>query len=317
MRILIRLDAARVSAWHRRLAETYRAQGHEAGVALAAGQGHLPASISALLRLEAALRGHAGQLRLAAPEDGQALQRDFPAPPAPDLVLDLSGTAAPPPPGACVLTFDGHAGESHAVARLLEGGTPRLAIRDAAGAESVAGLPALGQRSGLADSLEALAARCLTVCRLLPERLASGLRADAPSPPPAQRPSAAQAAQFAFGRLRARLAGRLARVSGGAAQWRIGWERDSAAPFRPEGDRVPGAFSLLPDDGRRFFADPIGIVVDGTLHVFCEELPFETGRGRISHFTLDANGRASPTRPVLEEPHHLSYPFLFSHEGQI
>jgi hypothetical protein len=32
---------------------------------------------------------------------------------------------------------------------------------------------------------------------------------------------------------------------------------------------------------------------------------------------IGADGRASPPRPVLEEPYHLSYPFVFEQDGQI
>ena len=41
-------------------------------------------------------------------------------------------------------------------------------------------------------------------------------------------------------------------------------------------------------------------------HVFCEEVPFATGKGIISQFTIDAAGRASSPRPVLERAYHLS-----------
>jgi hypothetical protein len=76
-------------------------------------------------------------------------------------------------------------------------------------------------------------------------------------------------------------------------------------------------FTLLGDDGGRFYADPFVFFHGGLHHVFVEELPYATQRGVISHFTFDANGRASTPRPILERPHHLSYPHVFSHGGEI
>jgi hypothetical protein len=51
--------------------------------------------------------------------------------------------------------------------------------------------------------------------------------------------------------------------------------------------------------------------------VFFEELPFKTGRAHISMLEIGADGRASPPVKVLERDHHLSYPFLAEHGGQL
>ena len=73
----------------------------------------------------------------------------------------------------------------------------------------------------------------------------------------------------------------------------------------------------LQDDGRRYFADPFLFRENGTTHVFCEEFPYATAKGVISVFTLDAAGRPSAPRVVLEQPYHLSYPQVFRHDGKI
>ena len=76
-------------------------------------------------------------------------------------------------------------------------------------------------------------------------------------------------------------------------------------------------FTRLPDDGRRYFADPFVLMRGDMAHVFCEEVPFATGKGFISHFTIDAKGNVSAPRPVLEQPYHLSYPFVFEKDGEV
>ena len=55
----------------------------------------------------------------------------------------------------------------------------------------------------------------------------------------------------------------------------------------------------------------------GAAYVFCEEYPYATGKGVISVFALDDEGNPGPPRVVLERPYHLSYPFVFRHDGAI
>jgi hypothetical protein len=76
-------------------------------------------------------------------------------------------------------------------------------------------------------------------------------------------------------------------------------------------------FCMKPDDGHRYYADPFPFRHDGRNFVFVEEFPYATGRGCISVFEIDAAGNASTPRPVLEEAHHLSYPFVFELDGEI
>ena len=67
----------------------------------------------------------------------------------------------------------------------------------------------------------------------------------------------------------------------------------------------------------RFWADPHMLMLGEDLHMFVEELPFATGRGRIALLTRSSDGRWSEPATVLQEPHHLSYPFVFEWEGRV
>lgn len=67
-----------------------------------------------------------------------------------------------------------------------------------------------------------------------------------------------------------------------------------------------------------FWADPFVWQRDGKHWIFFEDYPFSTRRGRISVLPVDASGLPTgPAQAVLEEPCHLSYPFLFEHEGEL
>ena len=66
------------------------------------------------------------------------------------------------------------------------------------------------------------------------------------------------------------------------------------------------------------YADPFLFEQDGRHHLFCEELAPGATRAVISHTELPLDGSvADPPAPVLEAAYHLSYPFVFEHEGQV
>jgi len=68
--------------------------------------------------------------------------------------------------------------------------------------------------------------------------------------------------------------------------------------------------ALTPPQGH-MWADPHVVPRDGDLHVFFEDLEFQEKKGRIATAKLTANGFVDC---VLDEPHHLSYPFVFTHD---
>lgn len=84
------------------------------------------------------------------------------------------------------------------------------------------------------------------------------------------------------------------------------------AVLAPPADRLNPLYP--PDDV--FWADPFGWQRDGRHFVFFEECPYATRRGHISVMELDGGAHPKgPAVPVIVEPYHLSYPFLFEFEG--
>jgi hypothetical protein len=82
-----------------------------------------------------------------------------------------------------------------------------------------------------------------------------------------------------------------------------GWSRGAPSPVAWRAGHV--------------YADPLLFEHEGRHHLFCEEIPAGSRRGMISHVELRPGGRARPPEPVLTERHHLSYPFVFAHGGEI
>src|SRR5690606_7803439 len=66
----------------------------------------------------------------------------------------------------------------------------------------------------------------------------------------------------------------------------------------------------------RYYADPFAVRADGRLHILFEDYCLSTKKGVISAIELDG-GPATEAKMVMEQPGHMSYPFLLEHDGEI
>lgn len=90
--------------------------------------------------------------------------------------------------------------------------------------------------------------------------------------------------------------------------------RDPQARCRPD----PAGLKPIYPPVDRFWADPFAWSLEGRHFVFCEEYPFDSRKGRISVLALGPDlAPLGPAVPVIDEPRHLSYPFLFEHQGSL
>ena len=95
--------------------------------------------------------------------------------------------------------------------------------------------------------------------------------------------------------------------------WSVAWRFDPSYTLL---DRRAATFLVLADDGNRYYADPFPFRTNGRDFVFVEDFSYASGRGCISVASIEG-GVASTPVPVLEEPHHLSYPFIFTHANHV
>jgi hypothetical protein len=76
--------------------------------------------------------------------------------------------------------------------------------------------------------------------------------------------------------------------------------------------------SLVPWKPGHLYADPFLFEHDGRHHLFCEDMPSGAKQAVISHTELHPDDTPSePPVPVLTRPYHLSYPFVFTHDGEV
>ena len=77
-----------------------------------------------------------------------------------------------------------------------------------------------------------------------------------------------------------------------------------------------GSYVTIDNPSMGFLADPFIIRRDGLFYCFVEEYSHQQSRGRISVFKIDRNDHLL-LGVAIEEPFHLSFPFLFEHQGQL
>lgn len=124
------------------------------------------------------------------------------------------------------------------------------------------------------------------------------------------RPSVRPQAGLAVLRLLARF-GNHARISAlNTEQWQLAIS--TSQDFEQLTD-----LKVLTPPADRFWCDPFLLLRDGALHVFFEEYLYESGKGHISAMSRSSFGEWSEPITVLERPYHLSYPFVFEHEGEL
>jgi hypothetical protein len=96
-------------------------------------------------------------------------------------------------------------------------------------------------------------------------------------------------------------------------QWALAIRKhDGSSP----GGKAEG-FRLLIPPADRFYADPFLLKHNDRNYLFFEDYPHRTRKGLIACLEIDSQGRCGEPRVVLERDYHLSYPFVFTWEGQI
>ena len=274
----------------------------------------LPAGLALLFALEKLLYGGAGERGcdlLPVEEIGSS---EVAPGTTPDLVIDFSGGGGQDGPAVLSPAFDGVRGEMGAVSALLEHRLPEVGVFQGEDYFPL-GLSANEEPLILIRGLDQVFSRMAGLfLRFVRGRFASQ---KAQKPKECASGISASAIRFGLSSLSHKIRARLTRLSVDEPRWAIGWRRIKGDSAYETLQVRADDFTRFRDDGQRYFADPFVFLHEGKTHVFCEEYPYATGRGLISVFTIAPDGVVSPARPVLERPYHLSYPFVFAHEGQI
>jgi hypothetical protein len=137
-------------------------------------------------------------------------------------------------------------------------------------------------------------------------------RPEAVMPPrPAPRPTLGGVA-----RLGRQIVRRVTRNRLHGLRWREQWQ--IAYQFGDEGtalDFEKLRYLVPPPD--RYWADPFALRHANRYFIFFEEARYSDERGRIMAIEVREHAEHGVPQVVLERPYHVSYPFLFRHEGTL
>lgn len=343
MRLRLNIPRTRVRHWHRRLIAALH--DHFQGpvsVCIYEGDPGVPTAVQLFLSMEAMLGNrHARGTQPIADKETFNLgdsQTDNSQDHGPHLTLQLGppeDTSGPATGPTLYLSYDGDLSEDALWLALFERRAPllRCCFADTAAQTPLTivetALPGLEARHHLAASADAVFSRAIELivlaCLAIQNRNAS-LPVDPLSqvdtaqsslrPPGRQaKPSFTRGALFLERRVRDKALEYLNKILKRAPSWQVAWCRRLEIQPDQHITLDLDQFHCLPDDGKRFYADPFPVDHDGTTYLFVEEFPYTTERGIISVLTIGADGKHSEPYPVLDTGSHLSYPQVFHHDG--
>lgn len=316
MLIRLRLDGRRPLRWHQSLAARIAAlPGHGVEVDARPGPDAWPHNADLLFRLEALIQ-RLPRNGLSAPLD--ALPDAWRALPTgtPDLVIDLCGDVSSEGPARVwQLTFDGSLGEAGLLAALLDGASPVVALREGQAPISSA-RPGTELRGTMLSCFEDALARSetLVVATLSGARPAVD---DLPRTHAAPTLPLNQISRRCARMLARKVAKLLHELCFRAPHWRVGWRRLDGPDLIDLRRHPESGWINLLDDGLRFYADPFSIAHQGHHVLFVEEWIHAEGKAVLSAVAVGPKGPVGVPEPVLVEPYHLSYPFVFEAEGSV
>ena len=310
------IDPARARNVHREIATRLT---REAGIRVTIRRGRaaepLPSSVGLLLGLER-LIDRSTASRLSDPLDIARWPLPEPAAnDAPDIVIDFCGGETPPGQRTLRVLYDGLPDEAVLLGALLAGRMPVIEIADAQTNLAVSRGTACADNAGtILGAFECVLARVVNL-------VVSAVRGWATlglAPPATARAARLQdVIAFEAKALAHSAVRRLYHLCCYAPHWRTCWRFVDGPGLLDTGTVAGTSWNVIPDPGFRFYADPFPFVHEGRTYVFVEDLDHRTNKGIISVVPFDARGPTGPAQPVLEEPWHLSYPFVFAHEGQV
>jgi hypothetical protein len=217
------------------------------------------------------------------------------------IVINLSERSQPYS-RALDLRYGGDPDSSALIARLLSRQAPRLAVQCPAKNITLASSRlAIEDKFLIGRGLQDSFSRCLSLI----ERALS----PADSRPPAEvsaavAPGHTTVAEFIMRVIAHKAANLIMKPFRHQEHWQVALRDDARS------------FNVVPDDGDRFYADPFLYRANGKTFLFVEEYPYADRRGLIAAAEVIDGQLATTPVAVLKRPYHLSYPFVFEHEGE-
>jgi hypothetical protein len=197
------------------------------------------------------------------------------------------------------LHYEGLRDSQALIGRLMAGEAPTLTLSD--NRVLAASRVAIEDKTSLARGLQGTFSRCIAMIERTIEQ-------------PQRRDGAiADEREVRSGSLSAFIS-RAVRHKVSNAFAKVFWHRDHwQVALRAD----KGRFQVVPDDGRRYYADPFLLRRGGRIFLFVEEYIHAERKGSIAMAEVIGDRLVSSPVPVLSRPYHLSYPHVFEADGEI
>lgn len=217
--------------------------------------------------------------------------------------------------------FNGCASVASAAAKLMQGRLPEIDIV-LDGSEIVGhAAPMVDSRLSLARGLDDVLARLLTLLVYTADRHLKSTEDVTASRNRSVRSAGPTAAQlisaYVFWMMPRQLAGAVQRCMFNIHRWDTYYRFHKGVQVGSTGSLAGEPWTILPDGGNRFYADPFSFDWNGRHFIFVEDFADGDRKAVISVAEVFSDGRSTVPRTVIEEPHHLSYPQVFSRDGEI
>jgi hypothetical protein len=315
-KIELRLHPSCIRQSHLRLAARLARDAASVSVSFSENSVHqLPLAVESLLSLERTL---IGRRRLRPAE--KARQADFAvyhAKGPPDICIDMSFGPKIESTGLLIRPlYDGVPDEAAIFAALLDSRSPVIEIEQHSEGRILArGTPSLEGRRTINDFYEIVAE---SVEDLILQAIGGrGSPSNLDHRTSDYRPRGGQVLEYLSKVLILAATRRIYLLCHYSPHWRVGWRFVSGADILDRGDLEGEPWRTIPNPGLRCLADPFPIAWRGKMYVFAEDFDHLEGKGVISVIPFDADGPCGDPVPVLAEPWHLSYPFLYQDQTGI
>lgn len=100
-------------------------------------------------------------------------------------------------------------------------------------------------------------------------------------------------------------------------QWRIGIRRADSPNLIAAAPEDKSGFRWMPCPAGHYYADPMLYEHEGQVWIFFEDYIYEKAHGRLCCAPVNPDGTFGSMSVCLDLDYHLSYPFVFQHDGEI
>jgi hypothetical protein len=308
MQILIVQYSDIVRRWQIELLQRLEAAGHAVAISHA-GPAPRDRSLAAVLAVESRRA-----CSLLSPRPAPAER-----PGTPELVIDLTGAAGQGDVPTLALSFSGQMNLAAGLSQMMARQELPEIIAWLDGVAVARARPMVGDRVWLTSGASDLLAGAVGLIEQCVGRFGAGLLTPLAEPVrlPRQRSGSDLLLRYVPNLVGGLIRRRIRKLHRRSFYWQTAYRRLDGQGVAEDGALSGAPFALLPDDGKRFFADPFVIEREGRTFLFVEEFPYALARGVVSVAELGDDGRFGMPRQVLVEPHHLSYPQVFELGGEV